>query len=99
VAARLGFEWDNRKAAANLREHGVSFEEASTAFYDDGALLIDDPDHSVSEERFVLLGMSAALRVLVIPHCYRRRGTSIRIISAWKGGRREQSAYFERVKK
>ena len=99
MAARLGFEWDKRKAASNLKSHGVSFEEASSAFYDESAILIDDPDHSESEERFVLLGMSAELRILVIPHCYRKGGNTIRIISAWKAGHQDRAAYFERVKR
>lgn len=58
----LRFEWDNRKAAANLKKHGVSFEEAKTVFFDERAKLIDDPDHSENEERFVLLGMSSTLQ-------------------------------------
>lgn len=65
----LHFEWDERKSAANLKKHGVSFEEARSAFYDDQARLMDDPDHSEDEDRFILLGLSAALRVLVVCHC------------------------------
>ena len=65
------FEWDPRKARENLRKHGVSFEEAVTAFSDDEALLLDDPDHSTDEERFVLLGQSGALRLLTVVQCYR----------------------------
>lgn len=70
----LRFEWDERKSNANRRKHGVSFEEAQSAFADEHGLLIDDPDHSASEARFVLLGMSSALRVLVVCHCYRASG-------------------------
>jgi uncharacterized DUF497 family protein len=70
----LRFEWDERKNTANRRKHGVSFEEAQSAFVDEHGLLIDDPDHSASEDRFVLLGMSSALRVLVVCHCYRADG-------------------------
>lgn len=65
----LHFEWDERKSAANLKKHGVSFEEARSAFYDDHARLMDDPDHSEDEDRFILLGLSSALRVLVVCHC------------------------------
>src|SRR5215208_6592547 len=65
----LRFEWDRRKAAANLLKHGVSFEEAQSVFYDEHARLIDDPDHSNEEERFVLLGLSRALRLLIVCHC------------------------------
>jgi uncharacterized DUF497 family protein len=92
----LRFEWDPRKNAANRRKHGVSFEEAETAFADDHALLLDDPDHSEQEERFVLLGLSAALRVLVVCHCYRRSGDVIRIISARRAERDEQATYTDR---
>jgi len=96
VPGPLRFEWDPRKAAANLRRHRVSFEDASTAFYDDDAILIDDPDHSQTEDRLVLLGLSARLRVLVIPHAYRKGGNVIRIISAWKAGRFDRQDYFGR---
>jgi uncharacterized DUF497 family protein len=96
VAAPLRFEWDPRKAAANIRRHRVSFEEASTAFYDDDAILIDDPEHSQGEARFVLLGLSARFRLLVIPHSYRSGDSVIRIISAWRADRRDQLDYFGR---
>jgi uncharacterized DUF497 family protein len=89
----LDFEWDPRKAAANLRKHGVSFEDAQSVFADERARLIDDPDHSADEDRFVLLGLSSSLRLLVVAHCYREAGGVIRIISARKGTREEQSFY------
>jgi len=92
----LRFEWDPRKSVVNRRKHGVSFEEAETAFSDDHALLLDDPDHSEREERFVLLGLSANLRVLVVCHCYRRSGDVIRIISARRAERDEQATYSQR---
>jgi len=92
----LRFEWDPRKNAANQRKHGVSFEEATTVFSDENALLIDDPEHSEDEERFVLLGMSAALRALVVCHCYRESDDAIRLISARKATRKERSTYTER---
>ena len=82
--------WDPRKAAANLRKHGVSFEEAQTAFYDERALLIDDPDHTTNEDRFVLLGLSARLRVVVVVHAYLDRQNVIRILSARRGNRSER---------
>ena len=94
--AELRFEWDPRKNTANQRKHGVSFEEAATVFSDDQALLIDDPDHSDDEDRFILLGMSAALRALVVCHCYRESQDTIRIISARKATRKERSTYVER---
>ena len=65
----LNFEWDSRKAAANLRKHGVSFEDAQSVFSDERARLIDDPDHSADEDRFLLLGLSSSMRLLVVAHC------------------------------
>ena len=72
----------------------MSFEEAQTAFYDERALLIEDPDES--EERFVLLGLSAALRLLLVCHCYRKTDEVIRIISARKANREEKKEYERR---
>jgi uncharacterized DUF497 family protein len=89
----LRFEWDDRKAATNLKKHGVSFEEAKTVFFDERAKLIDDPDHSEDEERFVLLGISSALRLLLVCHCYRSKGNVIRIISARKAISKESKSY------
>jgi uncharacterized protein len=89
----LTFEWGKRKAATNLKKHGVSFEEAKSAFYDEGAKLIDDPDHSEDEDRMVLLGLSYALRLLVVCHCYRGEGGVIRIISARKATANESKSY------
>lgn len=89
----LRFEWDERKAAANIKKHGVSFEEAKSVFYDDRAKLIDDPDHSEEEDRFILLGLSSALRVLVVCHCCRNAEGVIRIISARKATTGETKSY------
>ena len=89
----IQFEWDPRKAQANLRKHKVSFEDAQSVFSDEHALLIDDPDHSKEEDRFVLLGLSQSLRLLVVVHCYRAEGRIIRIISARKADTDEQSVY------
>jgi len=89
----LRFEWDPRKAAANLRKHGVSFEDAQTVFADERARLLDDPDHSADEDRFLLLGLSSSLRVLVVSHSYREAEGVIRIISARKATRDEQRSY------
>jgi uncharacterized DUF497 family protein len=91
----LAFEWDDAKGRSNQRKHGVTFDEAATAFSDDRALVIDDPDHSRSEERFVLIGMSSRLRVLVVVHCHRESSRMIRIISARKATRSEQESYFQ----
>ena len=89
----LHFEWDDRKATANAKKHGVSFEEARSVFVDERAKLIDDPDHSEDEERFVLLGLSSTLRLLLVCHCYRSGGNVIRIISARKASVNEAKAY------
>jgi uncharacterized protein len=93
----LRFDWDKRKNASNKKKHKVSFEEARTAFLDEEALLRDDPEHSASEERFILLGLSASLRILVVCHCYRVDGEVIRIISARRATRHEQTQYRERA--
>ena len=92
----LQFDWDPKKDAANQRKHGVSFEEASTVFSDEHALLIDDPGHSEEEERFILLGLSAGLRTLVVCHCYREEHDVIRLISARKASRKERETYGRR---
>ena len=89
----LRFEWDERKAAANTKKHGVSFEEARSVFVDERAKLIDDPDHSEEEDRFVLLGLSSALRPLLVCHCYRSEGNVVRIISARKATTSESKSY------
>lgn len=89
----LRFEWDPKKSESNKKKHGVSFEEAETAFLDEQGLLIADPDHSKDEERFVLLGVSTILRTLVVCHCYRENDEVIRIISARKADRFEQVQY------
>jgi len=89
----LRFEWEPRKATANVKKHGITFEEAKSVFYDDHAKLLDDPDHSDEEERFVLLGLSHTLRVLLVCHCYRSEGNIIRIISARKATTKESKDY------
>ena len=89
----LSFEWDDRKAAANIKKHGVSFDEAKSVFVDERAKLIDDPDHSDDEDRFVLLGISGVLRMLLVCHCYRSDGNVIRIISARKASTKESKSY------
>lgn len=95
----LTFEWDNRKNAENRRKHGVSFEEAQTVFYDDRAVFQEDPDDEQDEDRFLLLGLSAGLRTLVVCHCYREADDVIRIISARKAHREERRDYDKRWRK
>ena len=92
----MQFSWDDNKAESNRKKHGVSFEEAQTVFDDYYALRIFDPDHSESEERFLLLGFSAALKMLVVCHCYREEDEHIRIISARKATKKEAGAYGRR---
>ena len=89
----LRFEWEKRKAAANAKKHGVGFQKAKTVFFDQRANLIDDPGHSEDEERFVLLGVSSTLRLLLVCHCYRSGGNAVRIISARKATARELTFY------
>lgn len=97
--ADLRFSWDPAKAQKNLRKHKVAFEEAETAFFDEQGLVLDDPDHSELEDRFILLGLSAALRILSVSHCVRETDSLIRIISARRPTRREQRQYWERLTK
>ena len=90
---QLRFEWDENKNTTNRKKHNISFEEAQTAFYDENALLIDGPDHSAEEERFILLGFSLRANLLVVCHCYRQSESVIRIISARKATANEERAY------
>lgn len=89
----MEFVWDEPKASANRKKHKVSFEEAQTVFEDPEALRIYDPDHSEEEERFLLLGLSSNIRVLVVCHCYRESEEQIRIISARKATKTESLTY------
>ncbi len=90
----IEFVWDEKKSQENKRKHKVSFEEARTVFLDEGAIRFFDPDHSEDEDRFLMLGMSFTLRVLVVSHCYRENDSVIRIISARKADKKEQSSYW-----
>jgi len=89
----ISFEWDQKKAASNLEKHGISFDEAKTAFWDPNARLIHDPDHSSSEDRFILLGMSQNINLLIVCHCYKELDEVIRIISARKATKAETNNY------
>ena len=95
--SEIHFEWDPRKARSNLKKHGVSFHEAESVFYDDEALLLEDPEHSDDEERLVLLGLSSVLRLLVVIHCFRGPDDMIRIISARKATPSEAGQYEARL--
>ena len=89
----LRFEWDTRKNLENQRKHEVSFEEARSVFFDAQAVEFYDDEHGEKEDRFLLLGISAKLRILMVCHCLREAGNVIRIISARKATRKEQRQY------
>ena len=89
----ISFTWDERKNRQNQKKHGVSFEEAQSVFFDDEAREFFDPDHSEDEARFLLVGRSYRLRVLLICHCYRELEGVIRIISARRATKKERAAY------
>lgn len=93
--SHLRFDWDVNKERSNRLKHGISFEEARSVFYDERALEYDDPDHSDSEDRFLMIGMSERLRVLVVCHCLREAGEVIRIISARRATQSEARHYEE----
>ena len=92
------FEWDNNKEKSNKRKHGISFDDARTAFYDENAIQYFDPDHSDEEDRFILLGISFKLKVLVVCHCFRENDSIIRIISARKADKDEEYEYWRNRK-
>lgn len=89
----MDFIWDPNKAESNKRKHKVSFDEAVTVFYDDNALVIDDLEHSKKEERFIILGRSIKMRLVVVCHCFRESDNLIRIISARKANKKEKEQY------
>ena len=91
----LRFEWDPNKAKTNVEKHGISFEEATTVFADEQAVLFDGPDHSEDENRSILLGFSAMAKMLIVCHCLREEGNVIRIISARKATKTEEKQYTE----
>lgn len=82
------------KASLNKKKHSISFDEAKTVFFDENAIVIHDPEHSDNEERFVILGLSAGARILVVCHCFRHKDSVIRIISARKATKRESKQYY-----
>jgi uncharacterized DUF497 family protein len=94
----LEFEWDKKKDKTNTKKHGISFDDARTAFYDEYAIQFFDPEHSQEEDRFMLLGSSFNLKTLVICHCFREEETIIRIISARKADKDEEQYYWSERK-
>ena len=93
----IKFTWDEEKAKANMRKHNVSFEEASSVFADENARLKHDPEHSDEEDRFIILGFSSTLRILVVCHVYRQGDQIIRLILARKATRNERRDYEKRI--
>ena len=93
----MKFVWDGKKNVVNIKKHGVSFETACTVFFDEKAILFDDPEHSDYEERFLLLGMSEMAEVCIVCHCYRESDSVIRIISARKATKKEVERYVEGI--
>lgn len=91
----VDFDWDPQKAVSNIQKHGISFEEASSAFYDDRARIMYDPDHSQNEERYILLGVSEESRLLMVCHLYKENDRFIRIISARRATKDERRQYQE----
>ena len=89
----IKFEWDDSKNRINIEKHHISFEEATTIFYDENAILFDDPDHSKDEDRFLILGVSSKLHICIVSHCYRDKDKIIRIISARKATKKENNFY------
>lgn len=92
----IKFTWDPKKSAQNQKKHGVSFEEAQSAFFDESALEFADPDHSAEEDRFILLGRSFLLRMLVVCHCHREKEGVVRLISARKATPKERGSFSRR---
>ena len=90
---KMDFAWDEQKNRINIEKHGIAFEEASTVFYDENAILFDDPEHSIDEDRFLILGISRKEHLCIVSHCYRGESEVIRIISARKATKNETKTY------
>lgn len=93
----IQFEWDNNKNKINIKKHKITFEEAASVFYDERAILFDDPEHSNEEERFLIIGTSYSSKICIVSHCYRSNDEIIRIISARKATKSEQHFYEENL--
>jgi len=93
VAVMYIFDWNENKNQINIKKHGIGFDEASSVFYDEKAILFDDPIHSEYEDRFLLLGVSNNANICMVCHCYRESDTVIRIISARKATKKEADRY------
>lgn len=91
----LRFEWDENKNQINKKKHGLSFETAREVFFDEAAILFDDPDHSANEERFLIIGMIRSSKICIVSHCYRDSGNVIRLISAREATKKERQVYLK----
>ncbi|MBR1477018.1 MAG: BrnT family toxin [Lachnospiraceae bacterium] len=91
------FAWDDNKNKINIEKHGIGFNEASSVFYDEAAIMFDDPEHSEEEDRFLLLGISSLANVCMVCHCYRKNDSVIRIISARKATKKEEERYAKGI--
>ncbi len=91
----ISFEWDEEKNRKNIKKHKISFEEATTVFYDVDAIVFDDPDHSIDENRFLIIGISKSEKLCIVSHCYRDNEGVIRIISARLAVKKEKDFYNE----
>ena len=91
----IKFEWDEKKNEINKRKHGLSFEEAKEVFGDENAILFDDPDHSMDEDRFLIIGSVKSSKICIVSHCYRDNDNVIRLISARQATKNEQRVYEE----
>lgn len=89
----IKFEWDENKNNIKKAKHGIDFEEAKTVFYDDDAILFDDPEHPIEEDRFLILGITKYENLCIVSHCYRNKDDIIRIISARKATKNETKTY------
>lgn len=93
----MHFEWDENKNEINKKKHGLSFETATEVFYDELAILFDDPDHSIDEDRFLIIGSLKSEKICIVSHCYRDNENVIRIISARQATKNEQRFYFDGI--
>ena len=91
----IKFEWDNNKNEINKKKHGLSFEEAKEVFGDENAILFDDPDHSLDEDRFLIIGSVKSSKICIVSHCYRDNDNIIRLISARQATKNEKRFYEE----
>lgn len=96
IMDKIKFEWDENKNEINIKKHGLSFEEAKEVFEDEDAILFDDPDHSIYEERFLIIGIIKSEKICIVSHCYRDDDNIIRLISARKATKNEKKIYLER---